>query len=184
MKTTDGRSCPRKGGRFPGLFTAFVENGNIPAISLSVGRNADYHGLDNRVSPIVPKTVVVPQDLQHWIEARKRHRLSHAHVQMARELGMNPRKLGKIDNHRQEPWKAPLPIFIESIYFKRFKKERPDRIMTVEEIAAAKAAGTRARKLAKQARKAGGASAERAPAPEDAAACGSGGPSGATAASS
>jgi hypothetical protein len=31
--------------------------------------------------------------LQAWIDARKRHRLSHALVQMARELGMNPAKL-------------------------------------------------------------------------------------------
>jgi hypothetical protein len=44
-------------------------------------------------------------DLQEWIEARKRFHLSHAHVQMGRELGLNPRKLGKIDNHDQERWK-------------------------------------------------------------------------------
>ena len=46
---------------------------------------------------------------QAWLEARRRHRLSHAHVQMAREIGLNPKKLGKIDNHDQEPWKLPLP---------------------------------------------------------------------------
>jgi hypothetical protein len=57
------------------------------------------------------------QDLQIWIDARRRFRLSHAHVQMARELGMNPKKLGKLDNHDQEPWKR--------IYAKRFGKERP-----------------------------------------------------------
>ena len=51
--------------------------------------------------------------------AQKRHCLSDRHVQMARELGLNPDKLGKIDNHRQEPWKATLPQFIENIYFKR-----------------------------------------------------------------
>ena len=45
---------------------------------------------------------------EKWIAAQKRHRLSDTHVQMARELGLNPDKLGKIDNHRQEPWKAPL----------------------------------------------------------------------------
>ena len=43
------------------------------------------------------------QKLQAWIDARKRHRLTHAQVQMARELGMNPPKLGKMDNHDQEP---------------------------------------------------------------------------------
>jgi hypothetical protein len=37
----------------------------------------------------------IPSDLQAWIDARKRHRLSHAVVQMARELGMNPKNLGK-----------------------------------------------------------------------------------------
>jgi hypothetical protein len=43
------------------------------------------------------------QHFQQWIDARKRHHLSHAQVQMARELGMNPTKLGKLDNHNQEP---------------------------------------------------------------------------------
>jgi hypothetical protein len=59
-----------------------------------------------------------------WVEARCRHRLSDRHVQMARELGLNPKKLGKIDNHRQEPWKAPLPEFIEQLYAKRFNGNR------------------------------------------------------------
>jgi len=75
----------------------------------------------------------IPEPLQAWIDARKRHRLSHAHVQMARELGMNPQKLGKLDNHRQEPWKLPLPAFIEEQYFKRFGKERPDTVLSIEE---------------------------------------------------
>ena len=55
---------------------------------------------------------------QAWLEARRRHRLSHAHVQMAREIGLNPKKLGKINNHDQEPWKLPLPEFIEQLYVK------------------------------------------------------------------
>ena len=71
--------------------------------------------------------------VQAWVEARKRHHLSHAQAQMARELGMNPRKLGKIDNHRQEPWKAPLPQFIEYLYLKRFGRERPQVVIPVEQ---------------------------------------------------
>jgi hypothetical protein len=51
----------------------------------------------------------VPVHLQPWIDARLAFRLSHAHVQMARELRLNPKKLGKLDNHKQEPWKLPLP---------------------------------------------------------------------------
>ena len=58
----------------------------------------------------------IPPDLQAWIDARKRYRISHAAVQMARELGMNPKKLGGLANERQEPWKGPLPEFIASIY--------------------------------------------------------------------
>jgi len=78
-------------------------------------------------------TKTLAQKLQSWVDARKRFRLSHAQVQMARELGMNPKKFGKLDNHDQEPWKAPLPVFIESLYFKRFGRERPERVLSIEE---------------------------------------------------
>lgn len=53
----------------------------------------------------------------------------------ARELGMNPKKLGKLDNHDQEPWKPPLPAFIQSLYQKRFGKDRPDVVHSIEERA-------------------------------------------------
>lgn len=103
----------------------------------------------------------LPQSLQVWVEARRRHHLSHAHVQMARELGMNPKKLGKLDNHDQEPWKAPLPQFIEHLFFKSFGRERPEVVMSIEERARAQQAKKAARKEAKrQARAAGD---ERAP---------------------
>jgi hypothetical protein len=71
--------------------------------------------------------------MQAWIDARKRHRLSHAQIQMARELGMNPGKLGNLDNHDQEPWKMPLAEYIGHLYLKRFGKERPDLVLSIEE---------------------------------------------------
>ena len=74
--------------------------------------------------------------LEKWMVAQKKHRLSDKHVQMARELGLNPDKLRKIDNHQQETWKAPLPQFIEKIYFKRFKKEAPETVKPLKEIIA------------------------------------------------
>jgi hypothetical protein len=74
------------------------------------------------------------------VDARKRHHLSHAQVQMARELGLNPKKLGKMDNHHQEPWKMPLRHYIEHLYFKRFRKERPDVVSSIEEQVRAKKA--------------------------------------------
>ena len=76
----------------------------------------------------------LPPKLQAWIDARKRFHLSHTHVQMARELGINPKKLGGMANHRQEPWKVPLPQYIEELYLKRFKKERPDNVRSIEQI--------------------------------------------------
>lgn len=91
--------------------------------------------------------------LEAWIAARKRHHLSHAHVQMAREMGLNPVKLGKIDNHHQEPWKAPLPEFIESLYEKRFGRRRPDKVLSLEELARERARKEQARREAKQQRR-------------------------------
>lgn len=45
---------------------------------------------------------------------------------MARELGMNPKKLGGLNNQRQEPWKAPLPEFNEHLYLMRFGRACPE----------------------------------------------------------
>ena len=91
---------------------------------------------------------VISADLAIWIDARNRYRLSHVQVQMARELGLNPKKFGKLANHKQEPWKAPLPEFIEHCYWKRFKKERPEAVRTIEEVAAER----RAKKVAQKER--------------------------------
>ena len=92
------------------------------------------------------KPAFIPQKIKPWIEARRRYRLSHAQIQMARELGMNPRKFGGLTNHNQEPWKAPLPQFIEYLYKKRFGRERPDDVRAIE----VKEAERRARKRAKK----------------------------------
>ena len=64
----------------------------------------------------------IPEKYQRWIEVRKRYHLSNAHIQMARELGPNPKKFGSLANTKQESWKLPLPEFIEELYFKHFKK--------------------------------------------------------------
>lgn len=85
----------------------------------------------------------LPPQVRAWVEARKRHRLSHAQVQMARELGLNPGKLGKISNHRQEPWKAPLPQFIENLYLKRFGREQPRVVTPAEKWERSAARGNR-----------------------------------------
>ena len=91
----------------------------------------------------------IPDHLQVWIDARKKFRLSHAQIQMARELGLNPKKFGKLANHDQEPWKMPLPQFIENLYRKNFKRDRPEVVMSLEE----KVEADRRKKLARRATK-------------------------------
>jgi hypothetical protein len=99
----------------------------------------------------VPKKAkMLNPKMQAWIDARKRHHLSHAQVQMARELGMNPAKLGKIDNHKQEPWKLPLPQFIEELYLKQFGKIAPDTVMSIEERVRLAHEAKEARRAAKE----------------------------------
>jgi hypothetical protein len=70
---------------------------------------------------------------QVWIDARKRFHLSHDHIRMARELGLNPKKFGKLANHKQEPWKLPLPEYIEYLYLKHFKKEPLKNSLSIEQ---------------------------------------------------
>ena len=58
------------------------------------------------------------------MDAREEFRLSHEHIQMARELGLYPKKLGSLANHDQERWKSPLPALIEELYFRQFASSR------------------------------------------------------------
>ncbi len=86
----------------------------------------------------MPKKGFITNKLRPWIEARKKYHLSHAQIQMARALGLNPKKFGGMDNHKQERWKAPLPEYIEYLYEKRFGKQTPDDIRPLETIDAEK----------------------------------------------
>ena len=80
----------------------------------------------------MPKPGFIPQKLMPWVEARRRFNLSHAQIQMGRELGLNPRKLGGMANHKQEPWKMPLPLYIEHLYKKELGKDVPDDVRSIE----------------------------------------------------
>jgi len=91
----------------------------------------------------------IPDHLQIWIDARKKFRLSHVQLQMARELGLNPEKFGKLANHKQEPWKIPLSQYIEHLYRKHFKRDRPETVISIEE----KVELEHRKKLEKRARK-------------------------------
>ena len=100
----------------------------------------------------------IPNKLQPWIDARKRFKLSHSQVQMARELGMNPRKFGGKANHDQEPWKMPLPQYIEHLYKRRFGRGQPERVLSIETLVKEqrrKREERRVRKLAQRAEEPG-----------------------------
>jgi hypothetical protein len=73
---------------------------------------------------------------------------------MARELGMNPNKLGTLDNHDQEPWKAPLPQLIEHLYLKSFGRERPEVVVSIEQRVRQDESRKAQRKAAKAAQRA------------------------------
>ena len=67
---------------------------------------------------------------------------------MARELGMNPKGFGKLDNHRQERWKLPLAQFIAECYERRFGRPRPEHIRTLEQIVLAEEERKKRKQLA------------------------------------
>lgn len=73
---------------------------------------------------------------------------------MARELGFKPDSLRKIDNHKQEPWKTPLPQYIENLYEKRFKRQQSLVVKLLEQQLADDAAKRASKKAAKDARRA------------------------------
>jgi hypothetical protein len=88
----------------------------------------------------MPKPKKLSPKYQVWVDARKKFRLSHAQIQMARELGLNPGKLGKMANHRQEPWKLPLGDYIQELYQKHFGKSQPENVQSIEASLKAKKA--------------------------------------------
>ena len=76
----------------------------------------------------------LPEKLQSWVDVRKKYHLSHMHIQMARELGLNPKKFSGLENNKQEAWKEPLPNFIKSLYSKRFKRLEPEDVKSIEQF--------------------------------------------------
>ncbi len=59
-------------------------------------------------------------DEEAWTNAKKICRLTARQVEMARALGMNPRKLPGLRPSPQQRWKLPVGEFIEERYRKRF----------------------------------------------------------------
>lgn len=73
-------------------------------------------------------------------------------------------------HHDQEPWKLPLPQFIEHLYEKRFGKPRPDKVLSLEDRARMQDARKAARKEQKRKKRLAQtpeAGSEQAPANEE-----------------
>ncbi len=64
-----------------------------------------------------------------WAHAKRVCRLSARHVEMAKKVGMNPKKLPGLVPSKSQPWKASVGLFIEECYVKRFPAERPTTIV-------------------------------------------------------
>lgn len=59
-------------------------------------------------------------DEEAWTNAKTLCRLTAHQVEMARAVGMNPRKLPRLRPGPQQAWKLPVGEFIEECYRKRF----------------------------------------------------------------
>lgn len=57
-----------------------------------------------------------------WAEAKKKCRLNDEDIQIAKELGIDPKSLIKNIPSKNEPWKAPVKDWLHAMYDKRKKK--------------------------------------------------------------
>jgi hypothetical protein len=100
------------------------------------------------------KRVVFPEKMKQWIDARKKYTLNHVQVEMARELGMDPKNFEGIAKHIQEFSKQQLSDFIEAEYRLRFGKNEPVDRRSIEQKLKAEAAEKEQKRLQKSMSKA------------------------------
>ena len=72
-------------------------------------------------------------ELQRWVKVKRLCGLSDAHVQMARELGMNPKRLTACSG-APDSTNVPLAQHIEDLYLRRFKRTIPDPVVPVRQL--------------------------------------------------
>jgi hypothetical protein len=69
---------------------------------------------------------------QIWVDARVNYKLTHVQIQMARELGYNPKMLKKI--YDDDTLKLPLHLHIEAEYKEKFKRDKPEKVYSIEDL--------------------------------------------------
>ncbi|MDF2989074.1 MAG: hypothetical protein K0R50_4584 [Eubacterium sp.] len=55
-----------------------------------------------------------------WLEAKRRCKLNDEEIQMAKEMGLNPKSLIKNIPNKNEQWKTPVKIWVRDMYEDRF----------------------------------------------------------------
>jgi hypothetical protein len=70
-----------------------------------------------------------------WIEAKRRCRLNDNDIQIAKELGLNPRSLIKNIPSKTEQWKLPVKDWIHQMYQKRQEKSERKKARKVQAAA-------------------------------------------------
>jgi tRNA U34 5-carboxymethylaminomethyl modifying GTPase MnmE/TrmE len=73
-------------------------------------------------------------ELQHWRDAKRLYRLTNAHVQMARELGVKPDHLLAVFHVSTESGVRLLGQRIQELYQRHFDKARPDRVCSIRQL--------------------------------------------------
>ncbi|GMU52485.1 MAG: hypothetical protein AMXMBFR33_16310 [Candidatus Xenobia bacterium] len=68
-------------------------------------------------------------NMEQWIDARQKHRLTNEQVQMARELGLNPRRLDQVSGDK------PLAEYLAALYQERFGRDCPEEVVSIEQMA-------------------------------------------------
>jgi hypothetical protein len=66
--------------------------------------------------------MAMPKREAEWKEAKKLCRLNEETVKMAKEMGLNPRRLIKNIPNKTQLWKAPVHVWIREMYEERQEK--------------------------------------------------------------
>jgi len=64
-----------------------------------------------------------------WEEAKKKCKLNAETLQMAREMGLNPRSLIKNIPNESQQWKAPVSVWIQNMYEERMAKANKKKVL-------------------------------------------------------
>jgi len=78
----------------------------------------------------VTRVTETVDQLRAWLETKRLGGLTNAHIQMARELRMKPKRL------RNLACASPMVLIqrIEALYHERFNKSRPDVVVPLRQL--------------------------------------------------